>query len=130
MGCSCHGDRKAYEASVKAYDQCLACARKHVVQAWQLWHEFMHEMDNRDMCSAELRACASHCKYIAEDIAVECRDTAKQIELFEDGGIAARIDALRHKVTERFLDDNPNLRQKYNSFKEIDNADADSLRKG
>ena len=71
MGCGCHGDARKSTSEVRPYDQCLICARKHVVQAWQAWHEFGHELDNRDFCSAELRACAAHVKYIERDIAIE-----------------------------------------------------------
>lgn len=130
MGCSCHGDVKNYEANVKPYDQCLMCAKKHIVQAWSAWHEFAHEMDNRDFVSAELRAAANHIKYIEKSIADDCRETAKRIEMLDDGDIASRIDALRRRITARFLEDNPNLNEKLNSYREKENADADSVRKG
>lgn len=119
MSCSCHGDSRRSTTSVKPYDQCLICARKHVVQAWQAWNEFEHELDNRDMCSAELRACASHCKYLERDIAVESRDIAKSIEMFEDDGkIAERIDGLKAKVEEALFRRYPELAERYNKLKE------------
>lgn len=118
MSCSCHGDSKISTSNVRPYDQCMTCARKHVVQAWQAWHEFGHELDNRDYCSAELRACASHCKYIAKDIATESRDIAKAIEMFEDGGISDRIEKLKASVTEAFFEMNQDLKDKYDKIKE------------
>ena len=118
MGCGCHGDARRSTSEVRPYDQCLICARKHVVQAWQAWHEFGHELDNRDFCSAELRACASHVKYIDRDIAIEGRDIAKAIELFEDGGIAERIDGLRARVEEAMLRGYPELAERYERIKE------------
>jgi len=119
MGCGCHGDSKNSTLSVKSYDQCLTCARKHVAQAWQAWHEFTHEMDNRDFCSAELRACAAHCKYIQPEIAKTARDIAKKIELMEDGMIADEIQRLKEDVTSAWLEDNPDLADKLNNFKEL-----------
>ena len=118
MGCSCHGDSKISTSNVKPCDQCMTCARKHVVQAWQAWNEFAHEIDNRDFCSAELRACASHCKYIEKEIATECRDIAKAIEMFEDGGISDRIEKLKASVTEALFARNQNLKDKYDKIKE------------
>ena len=118
MACSCHGDSKISTSNVKPYDQCMTCARKHVVQAWQLWNEFTHEIDNRDFCSAELRACASHCKYIAKESATESRNIAKAIEMFEDGGIAERIDGLRVRVEEAMFRRYPELAERYGTIKE------------
>ena len=137
MGCGCHGDSRKSTSEVRPYDQCLICARKHVVQAWQAWHEFGHELDNRDFCSAELRACAAHVKYIERDIAIEGRDIAKAIEMFEDGGIAPapsathsaisggvdggiaeRIDGLRVRVEEAMLRRYPELAERYERIKE------------
>lgn len=118
MGCGCHGDSRRSTSEVRPYDQCLICARKHVVQAWQAWHEFGHELDNRDYCSAELRACASHVKYIERDIAIEGRDIAKAIEMFEDGGIAERIDGLRVRVEEAMFAKYPELAERYERIKE------------
>ena len=118
MGCSCHGDSKISTSNVRPDDQCMACARKHVVQAWQAWHEFGHEIDNRDFCSAELRACASHCKYIEKAIATESRDIAKAIEMFEDGDISDRLEKLKASVTDAFFARNQNLKEKYDKIKE------------
>ena len=118
MSCSCHGDSRKDTTSVKPYDQCILCARKHVVQAWQAWNEFEHELDNRDFCSAELRACASHCKYIERELAMESRDIAKAIEMFEDGGIAERIDGLRTRVEEAVFARHPELAERYERIKE------------
>lgn len=118
MACSCHGDSKISTSNVRPYDQCMTCARKHVVQAWQLWNEFAHEIDNRDFCSAELRACASHCKYIERELAMESRDIAKAIEMFEDGGISDRLEKLKASVTEAFFARNQNLKDKYDKIKE------------
>ena len=118
MSCSCHGDSRKDTTSVKPYDQCLICSRKHVVQAWQSWNEFEHELDNRDFCSSELRACASHCKYIERELAMESRNIAKAIEMFEDGGIAERIDGLRVRVEEAMFRRYPELAERYGTIKE------------
>ena len=118
MSCSCHGDSRKDTTSVKPYDQCLICSRKHVVQAWQVWNEFEHELDNRDFCSAELRACASHCKYIERELAMESRNIAKAIEMFEDGGIATRIANLKAKVEEALFRRDSELAEKYDKIKE------------
>lgn len=119
MGCGCHGESRTFTKNVKPYEQCLTCARKHIIQAWQAWHEFTHEMDNRDFVSAELRACAAHCKYIQPEIAVQARDIAKEIELMEDGKITEKIQKLKEDVTSAWLEDNPDLAVKLNNFKEL-----------
>ncbi len=119
MSCDCHGDSKKSTLNVKPYDQCLMCARKHVNSAWNAWHEFGHELDNRDFCSAELRASASHCKYLQPELAKECRDIAKAIEMFEDGNLAERIDTVRKGIANAFLEDNKDLLDKLISFKEL-----------
>jgi len=121
MACNCHGDRKGYEENVRAYDQCLYCAKKHVVQAWQQWHEYEHELDNRDACSAELRACASHCKYIQPEIAKKARALALRIESVDDGGIptiATEVQALKDDVNKALMDADKGILERLNSFRE------------
>ena len=60
MACNCHGKNGVSVGRTSAYDQCTACARKHIKSAWSKWGEFTYEEDNRDYCSAQLRDAADH----------------------------------------------------------------------
>ena len=48
MGCNCHGKSGVSVTRTSPFDQCSACAKKHVVKAWNLWNEFTYTDDNRD----------------------------------------------------------------------------------
>jgi len=60
MACHCHGKKGESVLIAKPFDQCTACARKHVKNAWSKWNEFTYEDENRDYVSAQLRDAADH----------------------------------------------------------------------
>ena len=48
MSCSCHGKSGVSVTRTSPYDQCTACAKKHIVKAWSLFNEFTYTDDNRE----------------------------------------------------------------------------------
>ena len=73
MSCNCHGKSGISVSRTSPYDQCSACAKKHTVKAWNLFHEFTYTDDNRDVISGQLRLAADHLMF-------EHRDTALLLE--------------------------------------------------
>ena len=101
--CNCHGKRGVATASVSPYDQCVACARKHIVKAWTLWNEFTYTEDNRDFITGNLRLAVDHLMYEHRDIALMARDIAMLIEERKDteaakgwGGLLTAIREARN----------------------------------
>ena len=115
MACNCHGKNGVSVGRTSAYDQCTACARKHIKSAWSKWGEFTYEEDNRDYCSAQLRDAADHLKYEHRETALKCRDLAMVIEENRDaeyGNIAAELNALRIESRELFYADHPEAKHR------------------
>ena len=120
MACNCHGKNGVSVGRTSAYDQCTACARKHIKSAWSKWGEFTYEEDNRDYCSAQLRDAADHLKYEHRETALKCRDLAMAIEENRDaeyGNIAAELNALRIESRELFYADHPDMKLRLEDLK-------------
>ena len=110
MACSCHGKKGEAVRKTRPDDQCTACARKHVKNAWSKWGEFTYEEDNRDYVSAQLRDAADHLKFTHRELALEMRDLAVAIEENKDkeyGSIAEELNKLRDATRELFYKDHP-----------------------
>ena len=120
MACNCHGKNGVSVGRTSAYDQCTACARKHIKSAWSKWGEFTYEEDNRDYVSAQLRDAADHLKYEHRETALKCRDLAMAIEENRDaeyGNIAAELNALRIESRELFYADHPDVKLRLEDLK-------------
>lgn len=125
MPCSCHGKKGESVKTARPYDQCTACARKHVKNAWGAWQEFTYEEDNRDYVSDQLRKAAEHLKIAHRDIALQCRDLAMAIEENRDkdyASIAEELDKLRTVTRGLFYADHPDARERLDEIAEIRNA--------
>lgn len=115
MSCNCHGKNGLSVRQVKHDDQCTACARKHVKNAWSKWGEFTYEEDNRDYVSAQLRDAADHLKYTYRTVALELRDLAVVIEENKDkeyGNIAEKLDGLRIMTKNLFYAEHPEAKRR------------------
>ena len=123
MGCGCHGkDRKSVTVT-RPYDQCTACARKHVKNAWSKWGEFCYEEVNRDYVSAQLRDAADHLKYDHPGTAMKCRELAMYIEENRDEGrmaTAERLEALLEDTRTLYYEDNPEAKERLEALKNGD----------
>lgn len=111
MSCSCHGKKgEIVKSMVKPFDQCTACARKHVNLAWSLWNEFTYEEDNRDYVSVQLRNAVNHLMFTYRETALKLRDLAVIIEENRDAeyqSISERLDALKVETRNLFYKDHP-----------------------
>lgn len=124
MACNCHGKDGKSVIRTSAYDQCTTCARKHIKNAWSKWNEFTYEEDNRDYVSAQLRDAADHLKFTYRDLALELRDLAVAIEEWKDieyGDIALKIDELRKKTLQIFLESHQEVLERKNLLAEMYN---------
>ena len=107
MSCSCHGKSGASVVRTSPFDQCAACAKKHVVKAWNLFNEFLYTDDNRDSISGQLRLAADHMMYDHRDTALLARDLAVIIEENRDAEITGEWQNLLTEVREAFATDHP-----------------------
>ena len=125
MSCSCHGKQGEAVKVASPYDQCTACARKHIKNAWGAWQEFTYEEDNRDYVSDQLRKAADHLKYEHREIALLCRDLAVAIETNNDseyGSIAEKLNDLRIAARELFYNDHPEAKKRLEEMRNEDTA--------
>lgn len=107
MSCSCHGKSGVSVTRTSPFDQCSACAKKHVVKAWNLFNEFTYTDDNREVISGQLRLAADHLMYDHRNAAVMARDLAIMIEENRDGEITTEWNGLLAAVREAFNADHP-----------------------
>ncbi len=107
MSCSCHGKSGPSVTRTSPFDQCSTCAKKHVVKAWSLFHEFLYADDNRDAISGQLRLAADHMMYDHRDAAEKARNLAVMIEENRDAAIMTEWDDLLAAVREVFNADHP-----------------------
>ena len=54
MSCNCHGKSGIAVKQVSPYSQCTVCAKKHIVNAWNLFNEFTYTNDNLDVIEMTL----------------------------------------------------------------------------
>ena len=113
MACSCHGKNGESVHTVKPYDQCTTCARKHVKSAWSKWNEFTYEDDNRDYVSAQLRDAADHLKFDHKETALKCRDLAVAIEEVKDQqSIAEQLENLLEETRNLYYVNHPDAAER------------------
>lgn len=107
MSCHCHGKSGVSVTRTSPYDQCTACAKKHIVKAWSLFNEFTYTDDNRDTISGQLRLAADHLMYGHRETALLARDLAVLFEENRDKEIGTGWETLLESVREAFNADYP-----------------------
>jgi hypothetical protein len=110
--CACHGKSGVSVTRTSPFDQCSACAKKHVVKAWNLFNEFTYADDNRDVISGQLRLAADHLMFDHRDAALKARDIAILIEENRDSEIGSGWDELLSAVREAFNGDHPEITER------------------
>ena len=97
MSCGCHGKSGISVGRTSPYDQCTACAKKHVVKAWSLFNEFSYADDNRDAMTGQLRLAADHLMYDHVETARMARDLcALNVSLPSNIHCGAQFQHLRY----------------------------------
>ncbi len=110
--CSCHGKNGVSAERVSAYDQCTACAKKHIVKAWNLWNEFTYTDENRDVISGKLRNAVDHLMYDHRETALMARNLAMLIEENRDAEIKSEWPDLLSAVRKDYYDEHPEFRKR------------------
>ena len=112
MSCNCHGKSGVSVTRTSPFDQCSACAKKHVVKAWNLFNEFTYADDNRDVISGQLRLAADHLMYDHRDAALKARDLAILIEENRDSEIGNSWNELLSAVRTAFNGGHPKITER------------------
>ena len=107
MSCDCHGRSGASVTRTSPYDQCTACAKKHIVKAWSLFNEFAYADDNRDAMTGQLRLAVDHLMFEHPDTARLARDLAVMLEENRDAEIGDRWEVLLAAVRNDFYREHP-----------------------
>ena len=117
MSCSCHGKSGISVGRTSPYDQCTACAKKHVVKAWSLFNEFSYADDNRDAMTGQLRLAADHLMYDHVETARLARDLAIRLEENRDAEIGDRWETLLAAVRKDFKAEHPDAGDRINALR-------------
>ncbi len=112
MSCNCHGKNGISVSRTSPLDQCSACAKKHIVKAWNLFNEFTYTDDNRDVISGQLRLAADHMMYEHRETALLARDLAVIIEENRDAEITSEWTELLEAVRRNYSTDHPETGQR------------------
>ena len=107
MSCDCHGKDGVSVMRTSPYDQCTACAKKHVVKAWSLFNEFTYTDDNRDAMTGQLRLAVDHLMFDHPETARLARDLAVMLEENRDAEIGDRWEVLLAAVRNDFYREHP-----------------------
>lgn len=99
------------------YDQCTACAKKHIVKAWSLFNEFIYTDDNRDAMTGQLRLAVDHLMYNHVETARMARDLAIKLEENRDLGLGNRWKTLLAAVRKDYNDEHPNAGGRINALR-------------
>ena len=118
MSCNCHGKSGISVRRTSPYDQCTACAKKHIVKAWSLFNEFTYTDDNRDAMTGQLRLAADHLMYDHVETARLARDLAILLEENRDAEIGDRWDALLAAIRNDFNGEHPEAMERLERLKE------------
>ena len=118
MSCGCHGKGGASVTRTSPYDQCTACAKKHIVKAWSLFNEFAYADDNRDAMTGQLRLAVDHLMFDHPDTARLARDLAVMLEENRDAEIGDRWEALLAAVRKDYNDEHPDAGERLERLKE------------
>ena len=117
MSCNCHGKSGIPVGRTSPYDQCTACAKKHVVKAWSLLNEFTYTDDNRDAMTGQLRLAADHLMYDHVKTARMARDLAVMLEGNRDAEIGDRWNGLLAAFRKDFKAEHPDAGNRINALR-------------
>lgn len=117
MSCSCHGKSGLSVTRTSPYDQCPACAKKHIVKAWNLYNEFTYADDNRDVISGQLRLAADHLMFEHPETAHLARDLAICIEENRDAELKDEWNNLLAAARSHFQADHPDIAAKLEALR-------------
>src|SRR5574344_2186394 len=112
MSCNCHGKSGVSVTRTSPFDQCSACAKKHVAKAWNLFNEFTYADDHRDVISGQLRLAADHLMYDHRNAALKARALATLIEESRESEIPSEWTDLLTTVREAFNGDHPEITER------------------
>ena len=118
MSCDCHGRSGASVTRTSPYDQCTACAKKHIVKAWSLFNEFSYTEDHRDAMTGQLRLAVDHLMFEHPDTARLARDLAVMLEENRDAEIGDRWEALLAAARKDYNDEHPEAGERLERLKE------------
>ena len=116
--CGCHKTSKdalaVLEKLTGPMDQCIACAQKHMDQAWAAYFEYNYRNVNRRFIRAKLRAVVNHTYDRWPDIAKEARRLALLVQQGNDDDKA--VDSLSDHIDKVFSEENPEVEERLNAL--------------
>lgn len=99
-------------SSIVPTTQCIACAQKHIDEAWECFHEYGYSRENRRHIRGALRAIVLHTYKEWPQIAKLARKAALEVQEANDTAAEASIDELCGMIDDAFDLVNPEIVQK------------------
>ena len=133
MACGCvkrNGEKALEEAieppaavqtarsSIVPTTQCIACAQKHIDEAWECFHEYGYSRENRRHIRGALRAIVLHTYKEWPQIARLARRAALEVQEANDTAAEANIDELCSLIDDAFFAVNPDVRAKLDKLEQ------------
>lgn len=97
------------KSSIVPTTQCIACAQKHIDEAWECFHEYGYSRENRRHIRGALRAIVLHTYKEWPQIAKLARKAALEVQEANDKAAEASIDELCGMIDDAFDAVNPDV---------------------
>lgn len=124
--CGCHktsGEEDAtFQRMTAPMDQCIACAQKHMDQAYSAYFEFCYRRENRRFIRGQLRAVVNHTYKRWPDIAKQARRLALLLQQGNDND--KDMELLANSIDDVFDAENPGVNVRLNTLDAINHQEA------
>lgn len=121
MACSCQKKRDEEIKTIEKVDepetitpttQCIACAQKHLDEAWTMFNEHGYSNENRRFVRGNLRAIVLHTFKDWKEIADLSRKCALLMQEAKDDEARPLMCRLCDMVDKAFLEANPDVKRR------------------
>ena len=123
--CGCHktadGDKPTLERMTAPMDQCIACAQKHMDQAYSAYFEFNYRSANRRFIRSQLRAVVNHTYDRWPEVAKLARRLALFIQQGNDDDKA--MQKLADVIDNVFATENQDVMERIQKLDALHNGD-------
>lgn len=91
-------------------ESCIACAQKHLDEAWTAWVEFGYRDVNRRFVRGNLRSIVLHTYKDWPEVAKLARECALLVQEYRDDEATKKMSLLGEMVDEAFFEANPEIK--------------------
>ena len=101
---------------IKPTEQCIACAQKHMDEAWAHFHEYSYTNENRRAIRGNLRQIVLHTYKEWKHIAELARECALLVQEAKDLEAEEKMCCLSDMIEDAFNEANPEVKQRIDTM--------------